>query len=193
MSRLSKAIIGIGSGKFPVPVRHCLFREPCLFPRTTLRKLDENMLRKIEVFFNRLLNEGENKTLDPREIEIASAALLAHCAKVDGEQSAEEAAHLRAVLGERFDLTGAEVDSVLEAAEARERDAIDLHRFTRVLHRSLDRDARIHLVQLLWEIADADGLIDSDERRMVSLTAQLLDVEVHDAVAARQAAQARMK
>jgi uncharacterized tellurite resistance protein B-like protein len=147
------------------------------------------MLRKIEVFFNRILNEGPNKKLDAREIEIATAALLAHCAKADGEQSAEEAAHLRTVLGEHFDLSRAEINSVIEAAEARERDAIDLHQFTRVLHRSLDRTARIHMVRLLWEIADADGHIDTDERRMVSLTAQLLDVEVHDAVAARQAAQ----
>jgi uncharacterized tellurite resistance protein B-like protein len=153
--------------------------------------MDGFMLRKIEVFFNRLLNEGSTKTLDDREIEIASAALLAHCAKADGEQSAEEAVHLRTVLGERFGLSPAEIDSVIEAAEARERDAIDLHQFTRVLHRSLDRAARIDMVRLLWEIADADGRIDSDERRMVSLTAQLLDVEVHDAVAARQAAQAK--
>jgi uncharacterized tellurite resistance protein B-like protein len=149
------------------------------------------MLRKIDVFFNRLLNEGQNKMLDAREIEIASAALLAHCAKADGEQSTEEAAHLKKVLGERFDLTLAEIDSVIEAAEVRQRDAIDLHQFTRVLHQRLDRDARIHMVRLLWEIADADGRIDSDERRMVSLTAQLLDVEVHDAVAARHAVQAK--
>jgi uncharacterized tellurite resistance protein B-like protein len=151
------------------------------------------MLRKIEVFFNRLLSEAESKKLDDHEIQIASAALLAHCAKVDGVQSAEETAHLRTVLAEKFELSGAEVDSVMEVAEARERDAIDLHRFTRVLHKNLDREARIHMVQLLWEIADADGLIDSDERRMVSLTAQLLDVEVHDAVAARQAAQAKIR
>jgi uncharacterized tellurite resistance protein B-like protein len=151
------------------------------------------MLRKMEIFFNRILNEGENKKLDTHEVEIASAALLAHCAKADGEQSALETAHLKAVLGERFNLTPSEIDSVIEAAEARVRDAIDLHRFTRVLHRNLDRDARIHMVQLLWEIADADGRIDSDERRMVSLTAQLLDVEVHDAVAARHAAQGKRR
>lgn len=149
------------------------------------------MLRKIEIFFNRILSEGENKKLDAHEIEISSAALLAYCAMADGVQSAEEAAHLKTVLAKRFDLTPNEVDSVIEAAEARVRDAIDLHRFTRVLHRSLDRDARIHMVQLLWEIADADGHIHSDERRMVSLTAQLLDVEVRDAVAARHAAQAK--
>lgn len=151
------------------------------------------MLRKIELFFNRIMREGENKKFDAREIEIASAALLAHCAKLDGEQCAEEAAHLKTVLGERFALTPAEIDSVIEAAEARQRDAIDLHQFTRVLHQSLDRDARIHMVRLLWEIADADGRIDSDERQMVSLTAQLLDVEVHDAVAARQAVQAKRR
>jgi uncharacterized tellurite resistance protein B-like protein len=151
------------------------------------------MLRKIEMLFNRILNEGENRKLDVHEVQIASAALLAHCAKADGEQSAEETAHLKTVIAQRFDLTPSEVDSVIEAAEARVRDAIDLHRFTRVLHRSLDRDARIHMVQLLWEIADADGRIDSDERRMVSLTAQLLDVEVHDAVAARHAAQAKKR
>lgn len=151
------------------------------------------MLRKIEVLFNRIMRESENKKLDAREIEIASAALLAHCAKIDGEQCIAEAAHLKTVLGERFALTPAEIDSVIEAAEARQRDAIDLHQFTRVLHQSLDRDARIHMVRLLWEIADADGRIDSDERRMVSLTAQLLDVEVHDAVAARQAVQAKRR
>jgi hypothetical protein len=41
------------------------------------------------------------------------------------------------------------------------------------------------------EFVGCGGRIDSDERWMVSLTAQLLDVEVHDAVAARHAAQAK--
>lgn len=149
------------------------------------------MLHRIENLFNRILNEDENQKLDAHEIEIASAALLVHCAKVDGEQSAEETTYLRSILAERYHLSRDEIDSVIEAAEAREREAIDLHRFTRVLHQNLDRDGRIHMVQMLWEIADADGRIDSDERRMVSLTAHLLDVEVHDAVAARQAAQAK--
>lgn len=149
------------------------------------------MLRKIETFFNRILNETESQVLGAHEIEIASAALLVHCAKADGEQSAEETAHLKSVLRDRFNLSQEEIDSVIEAAEAREREAIDLHRFTRVLHKNLDRDARIDMVRLLWEIADADGRIDNDERRMVSLTAHLLDVQVHDAVAARQAVQAK--
>ncbi len=149
------------------------------------------MLRKIEALFNRILNEHEPQRLGAHEIEIASAALLVHCAKADGEQSVEETTHLQSALEEHFDLSQDEITSIIEAAEAHEREAIDLHRFTRVLHQNLDRDGRLNMVRMLWEMADADGNIDHDERRMVSLTAKLLEVEVHDAVAARQAAQAK--
>lgn len=146
------------------------------------------MLHHIESFFQRLLSDAGVQRLDKHEIEIATAALLAHCARADGVQSPEETARLETVLSQRFHLTPDEVASVLERAEAREREAIDIHRFTRTLHKSLDREARIGIVRLLWEIADADGRIDHDEHRMVSLTARLLDVEVQDAVAARLAA-----
>lgn len=148
------------------------------------------MLRKIEILINRILTEASQPKLDAHEIEIASAALLVHCAKADGHQSAEETAHLKTILGARFDLSTEEIESVIEAAQLREQEAIDLHRFTRVLHQNLDRSERIEMVRLLWEIADVDGRIDNDEQRMVPLTARLLDVEVHDAVAARQAVQA---
>lgn len=151
------------------------------------------MLRKIELFLERVLNEAGSQRLEPHNIEIATAVLLAHCAKADGSQTPEETASLRSILAKRFNLSADEIESVIEMAQEHEREATDLHRFTRVLHQALDRDARIHMIQLLWEIADADGTIDHDERRMVSLTARLLDVEVHDAVAARLAAQARAR
>ena len=146
------------------------------------------MLREIEKFFSHLLNEDAKETLLEREFEIACAALLVHCAMADGERSAEETKRITSVLGSHFRLSRDEVDSVIEVAVAQEREAVDLHRFTRVLHKHLDREERIRMVQLLWEIADTDGRINSEEQRMVSLKAKLLDVEVHDAVAARQAA-----
>jgi len=154
---------------------------------------DEPMLRRIENLFNRILSDNDSQKLGAHDIEIASAALLVHCAKADGEQSLEEMTHLRSLLSERFELSKDEIESVIEAGEARERDAIDLHRFTRVLHENLDRDERIQMVRMLWEIADADGRIDHDEQQMVSLTARLLDVQVHDAVAARRAVQAERR
>lgn len=151
------------------------------------------MLREIENFFSRLIKEDEKEGLSTRECQIASAALLVHCAMADGKRSSEETEHLKSVLSEHFSLSESEVDSVIAIAAAQEREAVDLHRFTRVLHKRLDRDGRIRMVRHLWEIADADGRIDNDERSMVALTAKLLDVEVHDLVAARQAAETKRR
>ncbi|MEN2495015.1 MAG: hypothetical protein TECD_00928 [Hyphomicrobiaceae bacterium hypho_1] len=149
------------------------------------------MLRSIEILFRRILDEDKPQKLASHDIEIASAALLVNCSRVDGNQSLEESKYLRSVLGKYFNLSNEEIESVVECAEALERDAIDLHRFTRVLHYNMDRDSRIQMIQMLWEMANSDGHIDHDERQMISLTAQLLEVELHDVVSTRQAAQAK--
>ncbi len=149
------------------------------------------MLDKIERFLRGLAADAQSRQLDGDELRIAAAALLVHCARADGTKSAEEDAKLREFLGEHFALSEKEANAVIAAAERQERDAVDLYRFTRVLHARLDRAERKRMVQLLWEMADADGWIDHDEHQLVMLTAQLLDVEIRDSVAARQAALAK--
>jgi uncharacterized tellurite resistance protein B-like protein len=151
------------------------------------------MLLKIEQFLIDLVSEKEPRKLDEVQLRIASAALLVHCARADGHQSSDEKTRLRTLMKERFDLPSEEIEAIIATAEQQEREAIDLHRFTRILHKHLDRDECKRMVQLLWEMADADGKIDNDERQIVSLTAHLLGVEVQDSVAARQAAVAKRK
>lgn len=97
------------------------------------------------------------------------------------------------ILTGELELSEVEAASVRELAAAREREAIDIHRFTRVLHAKLDREERKRVIGWLWQIAQADGTIDSDESNTVDLAARLLDVEVHDRVALKQAAQGSFK
>ncbi len=149
------------------------------------------MLRNFETFLGSLFDDNATAVTDEEELRVATAALLVHCANADGSRSASEDARLMRILEEHFELGPAEATAVIAAAEAQERDAIDLHRFTRVLHQRLDRDGRQRMVGWLWELANADGKIDASERQMVSLAANLLDVEIHDSVALRQAAVAK--
>jgi uncharacterized tellurite resistance protein B-like protein len=149
------------------------------------------MLQKIQGFLSDLLGEEPPSALESEEIRIACAALLVHCARADGHKSPAETAKLREILTEHYGLSGDEVDEVVAEAERREADAIDMHKFTRVLHKALDRDGRQDVVRLLWEISHADDLIDHDERRLVALVAGLLDVEIHDAVQLRHDVEGR--
>ncbi len=147
------------------------------------------MISSIENFLNELFDGQPKQIVDEDEERVACAALLVHCANADGMRSPAEDAKLRDILTEHFKLSKNEIERVVATAEQREADAVDIHRFTRVLHKRLDREGRQRMVKWLWDVAHADGVIDGDERHTVSLAAQLLDVEVRDTVALRQAAE----
>ena len=145
------------------------------------------MIRSIETFINDLLGDDPPQSLDEDHVQVACAALLVHCTRADGHQSEDEDRSLREILTKRFALSAKETEELIMVAARREKEAVDLHRFTRVLHENLDRDGRFEIVRLLWEITHADGKIDHSERSVVTLLAQLLHVEIHDAVALRRA------
>ena len=147
------------------------------------------MISSIENFLNDLFDGQPKQIVDEDEERVASAALLVHCANADGIKSSAEDAKLRQILSEHFKLSNSEIERIVKTAEQREADAVDIHRFTRILHQRLDREGRQRMVKWLWEVANADGSIDSDEKHTVALAAQLLDVEIRDSVALRQAAE----
>ena len=149
------------------------------------------MLKQFKALIDDVLSDQKPTGLSPEEVQIACAALLVHCAMADGHKSDVEDAKLRAVLMERYGVSDADVGALIESAEQRVSDAGDLHKFTWVLHQNLDRDGRLEVVRLLWEIGHADANIDHDERAAVNLVASLLDVELADAVALRRRVEGR--
>ncbi|MEO1206959.1 MAG: TerB family tellurite resistance protein [Pseudomonadota bacterium] len=152
------------------------------------------MLRKIESFFTSMMgDEAPTEGLSENEIAIASAALLVKCANADGKRTPEEDAKLVEVITKGLELSAEEAESVIEFAEVRARDALDIHQFTKRLHANLDREERQRMVGWLWEMAQVDGRIDSDEQNTVTLIARLLDVEVRDSAELRQNAKRSFK
>ncbi|HFB2048400.1 MAG: TerB family tellurite resistance protein [Hyphomicrobiaceae bacterium] len=151
------------------------------------------MLFKIKELFASNLRNYKSRELNSLKVEVACAALLIHCSKLDGKQSIEETTYLKSLLSKHFNLSHSEIELLVNNADMKEKNSIDLHQFTRVLHDNMNREDRIEMVQMLWEMANSDGNIDSEERHMVSLTAQLLEVELQDSVAARQKARAKKK
>lgn len=149
------------------------------------------MLKHFKALIDDVLADNKPTGLSDDEVQLACAALLVHCAWADGDKSDAEDAKLREILGERYGLDRADTDTLIADAEQRVADTGDLHKFTWVLHQHLDRDGRLEVVRLLWEIGHADANIDHDERAAVNLVASLLDVEIADAVALRRRVERR--
>ena len=72
-----------------------------------------------------------------------------------------------------------------------ESESVDLFGFTNVLCRELDQDGRKRIVEMLWEVVMADGVIHEFELNLVWRTAELLGVSTRDRVTLRQAVAAR--
>jgi len=144
------------------------------------------MLERLKSFLGSL-QEGprtaEPSADDPR---VAATALMVHVIDADGVRDDVERKRLREVLSEAYDLTGRELDRVVEAGEEAEREAVDFYAFTSVLNRALDDEAKIEFIAILWEMVYADGELHELEDNVVWRVAELIGVSQRDRVMMRQ-------
>lgn len=123
---------------------------------------------------------------DEEDYRLAAVALLVHIANVDGITDLAEQRRLKTIIGERFGLDTKETAELITTAEQSDRKAVDFYRFTSVLKRALDDDGRQKIVEMLWDIAYADGTADEFEENTIWRIAELLGVSTRDRVLLRQ-------
>jgi uncharacterized tellurite resistance protein B-like protein len=130
--------------------------------------------------------------LQEEELRLSAGALLVTAGTIDGNFDADEKRKVKALLQTRFALEPKEVRQLFEGSEVRERDAVDLYRFTSVLCRQLDQDGRKRIVEMLWEVVMADGVVDEFESNLVWRVAELIGVSTRDRVVLRKKAEERV-
>jgi uncharacterized tellurite resistance protein B-like protein len=122
---------------------------------------------------------------DENDYRLAAAALLVHAAAIDGNVSDAERNLLHALLKQRFGLDDAATDKLVEVATTAEHEAVDLYHFTSVLNRSLDDDGRLRLIEMMWQIAFADGRVTEFEDNLIWRAADLLGISSRERIALR--------
>jgi Uncharacterized protein conserved in bacteria len=125
---------------------------------------------------------------DPR---VAVAALMYHVMDADGVRQDVEWDRIKQLLSETYGITGRELDELVQAGEAADREAIDLYAFTSVLMRHLDEKARIDFIRLMWDVVYADGELHELEDNTLWRVSELLGVDTRERVLARQQAARR--
>ena len=130
-------------------------------------------------------------SLGEEELRICSAALMVRAAMVDGDFAEEERVRLQQILQEKYGLSGPDTLLLIAAAEEREHEAVDLYGFTSVLARHLDQEGRQKIVEMLWEIAFADGHLHEFESNVVWRVSELLGVSARDRIRLRKIVEAR--
>jgi uncharacterized tellurite resistance protein B-like protein len=146
------------------------------------------MLQTIASFFERALGAEQTDSGRQHTIELATAALLAEMARIDGDITAAERETALTAVREKLGLTQAEATELLELAEQEARTATDYFQFTSLINRHFDADQKTRVIELMWRVALVDAEIDAHERHLIRRIADLIHVPHADFLTAQRRA-----
>src|SRR5207247_8717656 len=115
-----------------------------------------------------------------------------HAAAIDGDISDAERDKLHALIKQQFDFDEATADELVAEATAAENEAVDLYHFTSLINRFLDEDGRRRVVEMMWEIAYADGRVDDFESNLIWRVADLLGISSRERIELGQRVASRL-
>jgi uncharacterized tellurite resistance protein B-like protein len=127
------------------------------------------------------------------DLRLSVAVLLVEAARQDDRFDSSERAVIEQLLTRKFALAPQECAALLAAAEARAQQMVQLHGHTSAVFEQMTPDERVGLVEMLWEVAYADGVLDPEEDLLIRRVAGLIAVTDRDRVLARQRVVARLK
>jgi uncharacterized tellurite resistance protein B-like protein len=129
---------------------------------------------------------GARASSEIKALREAVAALLVQAAHLDGTFGEAERACIETLLAERFSLAPDDLAALMDTAERMCAVAVDNYEFTRTISQQFDHDARVGIVEMLWDVAYADGKLHPYEGNLLRRVAGLLYVTDQESGAARK-------
>ncbi|WP_373063893.1 TerB family tellurite resistance protein [Gemmatimonas sp.] len=120
---------------------------------------------------------GAHSRVHSPDVRVAACALLVELACADGAFSEAEQVRIIEILQRHFGVNEAGARAMLADAAAANHHAVDHFVFTRQVVKDYDVAQRIVLAELMWQVALADGALDSQESYVMRKLASLLQLE----------------
>ena len=147
------------------------------------------MLKAIQDFFNnQLAASGSDHHHNVDQLHLATAALLIEITRVDHQRDDAEIATVCRSLKRAFSISDNTLQQLLELAESEASDMTSYYEFCSLIKNGFDYDERVKVVEMLWEVAHADGRIDKYEEHMIRKIAGLLYVKREHIVSSKHSA-----
>jgi uncharacterized tellurite resistance protein B-like protein len=130
--------------------------------------------------------DGSKADKEIKALQEAVAALLVQAAYLDGTFGEAERACIESLLADRFSLSTEVLAALMQTAERQGAEAVDNYEFTRTISQQFDHEARVGIVEMLWDVAYADGSVHPYEANLLRRVAGLLYVTDQESGAARK-------
>jgi len=144
------------------------------------------MISRLKKLFDGMSSAPEDNVLAADELHLASACLLVEAATMDGDFDDDERTVILIALEEKFGLSGEECSELIAHAEEQVEESHQLYGFTRVIKDKMPFEERGKIIEMLWEVAYADGEVHDYEAALVRRVAGLIAVPDKESGLARR-------
>ncbi|MDK1290497.1 TerB family tellurite resistance protein [Pseudoalteromonas umbrosa] len=142
------------------------------------------MLERIKLFLSKL---DSSQPAHPAPIDFSAAlgALMVEVMRADNDIAPDELKMITQLLKKHCQLDAKSCELIFAQAQQLVDEAIDLHRFVKVVNENTNEEERTEVIELLWMVAFADGKLDPQEDYTVRKLAGLMYVAHGDFIAAK--------
>lgn len=152
------------------------------------------MFNRIKKLFEDL-NQDDGKTetsYNFAEKEIAACALMVEAATLDGKVCDEELAAIQAIATRAFGLSAEETAELIAVATSVQDRSSQLVRFTRAIKDHYAVEERVEIIEMLWEVVYADGVLHQYEDSLLRRVGGLIYVPDRERGEAKKRVLARL-
>ncbi|MGD2075754.1 MAG: TerB family tellurite resistance protein [Gammaproteobacteria bacterium] len=143
------------------------------------------MLRTIQDFFRDRIGPDEGQGHDQHRLQLATAALLFEMLRADYAEHPGEHDALKRALQQSFSLSASETRELARLAEREASEAVSLYQFTALINQHFSPEEKVRVIEMLWQVAYADGRLDRYEEALVRKIAELIHVPHREFIQAK--------
>ncbi|MBT1063090.1 TerB family tellurite resistance protein [Bowmanella sp. Y26] len=107
-------------------------------------------------------------------IDLATAVLYVEVARADNQFEESEIQFLTQLLKKEFSVSESQAQALVRDSRQHAEQAADLVSFTRLLNQQYSGTQKVQILENLWQLAYADGHLDSHEEHIIRRIADLL-------------------
>ncbi len=132
------------------------------------------MLKKLAELFAAPL-QREQSPWD--QAAVALCVVMLEAARADSHFREEERTHILEVLREKLELSKGDAEALLEEAIQVRDDSTDFWQFTRAINEACTPEEKIRIMEDVWRIIFADGMLDAHEDHLAHKLRALLNLD----------------
>jgi len=137
------------------------------------------MIHLKKYFENKAVKGPEGIAEDGR---IAACAILLEMAFIDGEFSEPERVKITSLLQKEFHVPEDEVAELLKKSQEELNNSVDLWSFTNQINQRFSHAEKLRVVEMIWKMVYADGVLEQHEDYLVHKLSTLLRVPHKDMI-----------